>query len=302
MLRVIGPSRNMNSMRLKWSRSTSYRRWSIAVVPFCLSLLLASCGVARHPGMRTVSPIPAPKNKPSWKLAWQDDFNGRGIPANWIFDTGGYGFGDRQLQWNSNSNARLSGHGDLILTAEKGGSDHICWYGPCKYTAVTIQTTFAQAYGRFEARIKLPSGTGLWPAFWMIPADLTKNGSDGVGEIDILEANNRRPNVILGYAHSHGGSNRNYRTEKVLDASSSSQYHIYGVDWTPAGITWTFDGQSYGHINSYPKWPFNRPFIILLSLAVGGNWPGPPSASTVFPAHMLVSWIRVYKEARLARA
>lgn len=290
-------------MRRKRSGSTSYRRWNIIAVSLCLSLLLASCGVAQHPAAKATISMPAQKNNSSWKLVWQDDFNGQGrLPANWTFDVGGYGFGDRQLQWNSNDNARLSGHGGLILTAEKGSSSHICWYGPCEYTAVKIQTTFAQTYGRFEARIKFPSGTGLWPAFWMIPAEPTKNGPPDNGEIDIMEVNNRQQNVILGYAHPHESGNRNYQAKKVLDTPPSSQYHVYGVDWTPTGITWTFDGQPYGHMNAYPGWPFDRPFIILLDLAVGGNWPGPPSTSTVFPAQMLVSWVHVYKKIGLPYA
>ena len=289
-------------MRRKRSGSTSYRRWNTAAVPLCLSLLLTSCGVAWHPSTNTTNSIPTRKIMSSWKLAWQDDFNGQGLPANWTFDIGGYGFGDGQLQWNSNDNARLSGQGGLILTAKKGGSGHMCWYGPCEYTAVKIQTTFSQTYGRFEARIKLPPGTGLWPAFWMIPAERTKSGRHDNGEIDIIEVNNRQQNVILGYAHPHVGGTHNYRAEKVLDMSPSSQYHVYGVDWTPAGITWTFDGQPYGHMNAYPGWPFDNPFIMLLDLAVGGNWPGPPSAGTVFPAQMLVSWVRVYKEVGLPYA
>jgi beta-glucanase (GH16 family) len=222
-----------------------------------------------------------------WKLSWEDDFTGTGLPANWTFDTGGSGFGDKELQWNSDNNAQLSGNGELVISATKGGGMHTCWYGPCTYTAAKIQTTFGQTYGRFEARIKLPAGHGLWPAFWMIPA------SSGPGEIDIIEVNNQHPYLVTGYVHDSGVFS--YRAKSVQDLPISSQYHTYGVDWTPSGITWTLDGKAYGHISAYRGWPFDQPFIMVLDLAVGGSWPGPPDASTVFPAKMLVSWVRVYK-------
>jgi beta-glucanase (GH16 family) len=225
-------------------------------------------------------------------LSWQDNFTGTGLPSGWTFDDGGYGFGDKQLQWNSDDNAQLTGHGGLVITANKGGEGHTCWYGQCEYTAAKVQTEFAQTYGRFEARIKLPAGRGLWPAFWMIPAATVEN-PETPGEIDVIEVNNRQPYLITGYAHD--GSVFNYRAEKVLDLPSSSQYHTYGVDWTPTGITWTLDGHPYGHIAAYPNWPFDQPFIMLLDVAVGGSWPGAPDESTVFPAHMTVSWVRAYK-------
>jgi beta-glucanase (GH16 family) len=196
------------------------------------------------------------------------------------------------LEWNSDDNAKLSGHGGLIITANRGGEGHPCWYGPCEYTGVKIQTSFAQTYGRFEARIKLPAGRGLWPAFWMVPAATAQNPKLP-GEIDVIEVNNHHPYLVSGYAHD--GVRFNYKAEDVVNLPAASQFHTYGVDWTPSGITWTLDGKPYASIKSYSKWPFNQPFIMLLDLAVGGSWPGSPNASTVFPAQMLVSWVRVYK-------
>jgi len=217
---------------------------------------------------------------------------GTGLPTKWTFDVGGYGFGDNQLEWNSNNNAQLTGNGGLVITADRGGGEHSCWYGTCKYTGAKIQTTFAQTYGRFEARIKLPAGRGLWPAFWMVPA-ANKENPKTPGEIDIIEVNNLHPYLVTGYAHD--STRFNYRAEDVVQLPASSQFHTYGVDWTPTGITWTLDGKPYGHIKAYPNWSFDQPFIMLLDLEVGGNWPGPPNANTVFPAQMQVSWVRVYK-------
>lgn len=229
-----------------------------------------------------------------WKLTWQDNFSGSGSPSpkDWKFDLGGYGFGNNQLQWNGSANAQLSEHDGLAITATKGGDGQTCWYGACQYTSAKIQTTFAQEYGRFEARIKLPSGTGLWPAFWMIPAaEATDPGTPG--EIDVIEVNNSNPYLVAGYVHD--ANVYNYRAAKVLTMPPSSGFHTYGVDWTRSGITWTFDGQPYAHIRAYPNWPFDQPFVMILDLAVGGSWPGSPDASTQFPAQMDVSWVRVYK-------
>jgi beta-glucanase (GH16 family) len=281
---------------------------------FLAPLLLTACGSLsqlQSPG--TSAPVasslsttqyptatsPASSSDSSkFTLTWKDDFSGSGSPQNWKFDVGGYGFGDKQLQWNGEANAQLSAHDGLAITATKGGGGEECWYGACQYTSAKIETTFAQQYGRFEARIKLPGGTGLWPAFWMVPAAAAANPGMP-GEIDVIEVNNSNPFLVSGYEHD--ANTHNYRAAKVLTVPASSSFHTYGVDWTPSGITWTLDGQPYGHISAYPNWPFDQPFIMILDLAVGGSWPGSPDASTKFPAQMDVSWVRVYKLADLLR-
>ena len=272
-------------------------------VIFLLPIVIA-CGNNAVVGSGTNSPGTPLEMTPTtsgngqhWKLVWQDGFIGNGIPVGWNFVVSGSGFGNDSLAWFNEGNATLTGHGGLVITAEKDGSQHTCWYGPCKYTSAEIETSFAQEYGRFEARIKLPSGAGLWPAFWMIPLT-TKANSVLAGEIDIIEVNNKNPNEVSGYAHD--GPVYNYKAEKILKTPPASQFHVYGVDWTPAGITWTLDGEPYGHMGVYRNWPFDRPFIMLLDLAVGGIWPGSPTAATVFPAKMEVSWVRVYKMVDLA--
>jgi beta-glucanase (GH16 family) len=154
-------------------------------------------------------------------------------------------------------------------------------------------TTFTQRYGRFEARIKLPAGQGLWPAFWIEGANVNQVSWPACGEVDIIEKNGTKPNELEGFAHMPAGQ---YSALSPYPAPLASAFHVYGIDWTPQGITWTVDGKSYGHMSAFPGWPFNHPFFLILNLAVGGYWPGPPSASTRFPARMLVDWIRVYKQ------
>jgi beta-glucanase (GH16 family) len=131
----------------------------------------------------------------------------------------------------------------------------------------------------------------------MIPQS-TKADPELPGEIDILEVNNQNPYKVSGYAHD--GPIFSYEAKEYLAEPTSSRFHIYGVDWTPTGITWTLDGKPYGHINAYKDWPFDRPFIMLLTLAVGGTWAGSPTASTVFPSKMQVTWVRVYKMVNLS--
>lgn len=272
-----------------------------------LLVILTACGItggmggsatgSDSPGTYLPAPTSTGSGQQNWKLVWQDNFTGTGLPDKWNFWVSGNGFGDHALQWFSDNNATLTGRGGLVITAEKGGFGHTCWYGPCEYTSAEIATSFAQKYGRFEARIKLPSGKGLWPAFWMVPL-LTKENPVLPGEIDIIEVNNQNPNEVSGYVHD--GPIFNHKAEKLLATPPSSQFHVYGVDWTPTGITWTLDGKPYGHITAFENWPFNRPFIMLLDLAVGGTWPGSPTAETVFPAKMQVSWVRVYKMVKLS--
>lgn len=297
----------------RYSRSRILRLMVLA--PAAL-MALAGCGIAGAMGPTSSKPstdilqLPSgPAATPTstgsastgsgsgWTLAWQDNFtNSEDLSSNWTFTTNGNGFGDKALSWFGNDTASVADGGGLVITAAKGGSQHTCWYGPCEYTSAEMTSNFAQEYGRFEARIKLPSGTGLWPAFWLIP----QHGHKVPGEIDIIEVNNKNPDEVTGYVHDKPVYN--YKAEKVLSTPPSSQFHVYGVDWTPTGVTWTFDGQPYAHINKFVGWPLNRPFVIVLDLAVGGSWAGPPTASTVFPATMQVSWIRVYKMASLSLA
>lgn len=243
-----------------------------------LSTALASAPASTSPG-------------PSWKLAWQDNFTGTGSLAGWQFTNTG---SNQSLEWFQDSNATQSSHGGLVITADKGGAGHTCWYGPCEYTSAEISSSYTQEYGLFEARIKLPSGAGLWPAFWMLPP-ANQSGQRPPGEIDIIEVNNKDSDEVSGYAHD--GPIFSYKAEELLPNPPSAGFHVYGVEWTPTGISWLFDGKTYGHISAFKGWPFDQPFYMIIDLAVGGSWPGSPTAATVFPAKLQVSWVRAYKMA-----
>jgi beta-glucanase (GH16 family) len=230
-----------------------------------------------------------------WNLAWSDDFTGSSGLKGWTFLSGGNGWGNKELQLYDSRNASIAPGGGLVITASRDGYGQQCWYGACSYSGARMQTTggYEPKYGLIEARIKLPSGAGLWPAFWLEGANVNQVGWPASGELDVIEINNMHPDLVEAFAH---GTNENYGAYHQLSDSLSAGYHVYGIDWTAQGITWLVDGHAYGHISAYPGWPFDQQFFIILDLAVGGVWPGSPTASTKFPAQMDVSWVRVYQQ------
>ena len=238
-----------------------------------------------------VSPAPTVQ----WKLTWDDEFNKPSSLNKWVYETGGDGWSLKQLQYYDASNAAVDGRGDLVITTSTNGHDQQCWYGPCRYSSARMNTlgAFAQAYGRFEARIKVPVKSGIWPAFWMEGADIGQVGWPRCGEIDIVETNGKNPQLVQGFSHAPNNRHHGYFT---LPEPLSAGFHVYRVDWTRKGITWFVDGYAYAHLSAYPGWPFDHPFFFILNVAVGGGWPGAPKSSTEFPAHMVVDWVRVYRK------
>lgn len=301
----MGPSMRLAPFRRICATSTQHWRAAALTTGF-LALLTACSGVSQAP----VSPISQtshqakpqtavqasalPGANAAWKLRWSENFSTTADLKPWNYVVGGNGFSLKQLQWYDASNATID-RGNLDITARSGGGGHKCWYGRCMYRSVRMNTLgyFEQTYGRFEARIKLPTGRGLWPAFWMEGANIGRVGWPQAGEIDIIETDGKHPNQVEAYAHAPG-----HHEDAVTEMSKplSAGYHVYGVDWTRQGITWFVDGRPYAYMKAYRGWPFNHKFFIILDLAVGGGFPGPPNAETPWPAHLLVDWIRVYRE------
>ncbi|WP_410821158.1 family 16 glycosylhydrolase [Micromonospora sp. 050-3] len=237
-------------------------------------------------------------------ISWQDEFNSSaGTPVDqnkWRFDTGGGGWGNNERQYytNSTSNAVHDGQGNLVITARRDNpANYQCHYGRCEYTSARLLTaaTFTQTYGRFEARIKVPRGQGIWPAFWMLG---TGGGWPDAGEIDIMENIGREPNTVYGTVHGPGYSGGGGITgSRTLGAPLADTFHTYRVDWEPNVITWYVDGVQYHRVDPArlggSRWVFDHPFFMILNVAVGGNWPGYPDGSTQFPQQMLVDYVRV---------
>ncbi len=240
-------------------------------------------------------------------ITWQDEFNRpAGSPVDqskWRFDTGGgqNGNNERQYYTDSTNNAVHDGQGNLVITARKENpNNYQCYYGRCEYTSARLQTasTFTQTYGRFEARIKIPRGQGIWPAFWMLGNDLGSAGWPNSGEIDIMENVGKEPNTVYGTIHGPGYSGAEGITgSRNIGRPLADDFHTYRVDWEPNSIVWYLDGAEYFRLDPSKlggdRWVFDHPFFMILNVAVGGNWPGYPDYSTQFPQQMLVDYVRV---------
>lgn len=296
-----------------YRRSVRYRKrgWILATFVICVTAFLSSC--ASGPNAQHVLLKPSSTDKPSltrkpspihpsqhststwnpgsgWKLTWSDDFTGTDPLTDWNLITGGKGWGNGQLEDYSSKNVAVEPGGGLIITASRDGHGSQCWYGTCDYSSGRLDTKglFQQAHGIFAARIKLPPGRGLWPAFWMENVNQVP-----YGEIDVIETSNLRPYIVSGFAHSPSIDHGAYLQ---VPTPLSAGYHIYAIEWTRNSLSWLVDGRIYGSIAIPAGAPFDQPFYLILDLAVGGVWPGPPDAATVFPAHMYVSWIHVYSQ------
>ncbi len=246
-----------------------------------------------------------------WKLAWSDEFNGaNGSPVDsskWVTETGGGGWGNDELEYYTNRIENASQKdGMLVIRAlqEKyTGADGVTR----NYTSARLKTQgkFSQAYGRFEARVKIPRGQGIWPAFWMLGNDIDKSGWPTAGEIDIMENIGREPALVHGTIHGPGYSGANGIGASFGlpgGAPFADDFHVYAVEWEPRVIRFYVDDHLYAtrtpaDLPKGAKWVYDHPFFLLLNVAVGGSWPGNPDASTVFPQTMLVDYVRVFTRA-----
>lgn len=239
-----------------------------------------------------------------WRLVWEDEFEGAAdqLPnaSNWGFDIG-TDWGNAQLEFDTDraSNASLDGEGNLRIVARREA------FQGRQYTSARMTTEGKRTFreGKFEARIKLPIGQGIWPAFWMLGTDLPTVGWPQSGEIDIMEYRGQEPTVVLGSLHGPGYSGGNALTRRyTLPAGRfSDDFHVFTVEWTADEIRWYVDGELYQAIKpefATGPWVFNKPFYLILNVAVGGGFVGAPNASTIFPQTMLVDWVRVYEQVR----
>jgi beta-glucanase (GH16 family) len=232
-------------------------------------------------------------------------------PEKWTPETGGGGWGNEELQFytGSNENAFHDGRGSLVIKAIKLGSETEtkldCWYGKCQYRSARLITKgkFDFKYGRNEARIKVPRGVGVWPAFWLLGNDIDKTGWPNCGEIDVMEFIGREASTVYGTLHGPGYSGPKSIGGFITLSDGkkvSDDFHVFSVQWNQNEIRWFFDGHNYKTITrtDIPKgtpWVFDHPFFIILNFAVGGKWPGSPDGSTQFPQSMLVDYVRVYE-------
>jgi beta-glucanase (GH16 family) len=253
-----------------------------------LFAILAGCGESNRGGSR--------------QLIWQDEFDGPAgqLPdsTRWQFDIG-TDWGNLQLEWDSDrpENVSLDGAGHLAITAREEE------FEGQPYTSGRIKTKdlFEQTYGRFEARIKVPIGQGIWPAFWMLGADIDEVSWPQCGEIDIMEYRGHEPRVLFGSLHGPGHFGDDALSKRIVleQGTFPENFHVFAVEWTEDSITWFLDGSPYHTVTATDlpagaEWVYDHPFFMILNVAVGGRWAGPPDENTVFPQTMLVDWVRVY--------
>lgn len=245
------------------------------------------------------------------KLVWREEFNGPRLdPQTWFLEEGDGsqygipGWGNRELQWYRPQNARVE-NGHLVITARRER------HGEFRFTSARINTRdrFAFRYGRIEARVRLPGGRGIWPAFWLMPQESAYGAWPASGEIDIMEARNLGVsgandggNAVAGTLHFGGTvpNNVSKSAEYAVPDDPTKAFHDYAIEWGPDEMRWYVDDvcyavQSAWHTKSavHPA-PFDRPFYLILNVAVGGWFPGAPVPTTEFPVTMQVDYVRVY--------
>ena len=238
---------------------------------------------------------------PNYQLVWQDEFDGpqgqKPDSTKWAYDIG-TDWGNAQLEYDTDrsKNASLDGKGNLMITTYRES------YSGQPFTSARIitQGIFEQAYGRFEARIKMPWGPGIWPAFWLLGSTVETVGWPECGEIDIMEYRGQQPNLIYGTVHGPGYSAGNSISKSYGFENDrfDVDFHLFAVEWGENYLRFYVDKVMYQELKpgdlSGP-WVFNKPFFIILNVAVGGNYVGFPTSETPFPQSMIIDYVRVYK-------
>jgi beta-glucanase (GH16 family) len=280
---------------------------------FSLSLLGILLTPAFVVAQSTAPQVPTPQTPDSgWVLSWSDEFNGPNgsppDPAKWTLETGGNGWGNKELEYYTDrpQNAYQQ-DGNLVIKvlAEKyTGADGVTR----NYTSARLKTQakFTQTHGRFEARIKIPRGQGIWPAFWMLGADIGTVGWPACGEVDIMENIGKEPGIVHGTLHGPGYSGDHGIGAPFsipADQRFADDFHVYAAEWDKDAIRFYVDDHLYetrtpADLPTGTKWVYDHPFFILLNVAVGGGWPGDPDASSTYPQTMLVDYVRVYRRYR----
>ena len=250
---------------------------------------------------------PPSAQRAGWILTWNDEFNGANgsspDPTKWVVQSGGNGWGNDELEYYTArpQNVRQE-NGNLVIEAVKerfSGPDGV----RRDYTSARLKTEglFRQRYGRFEARIQIPAGQGVWPAFWLLGDDFSTTPWPNCGEIDIMESVGSEPFSIRGSLHGPGYSESSPLTTvyKLPRGRFSDQFHVFAVEWEPRVVRFYVDDQLYAtktpaDIPPGARWVYDHPFFVILNLAVGGSWPGSPDESTILPQRMLTDYVRVY--------
>jgi beta-glucanase (GH16 family) len=259
--------------------------------------------------IKRVRQVIVPESVGQWRLVWFDEFDYKGLPdrEKWGYDIGGHGWGNQELQYYTDQrkeNARVE-NGHLIIEARQES-----WQKRAYTSARLVSKGKGDwTYGRVEVRAKLPSGRGTWPAIWMLPS-LKSYGNGGWpdnGEIDVMEHVGFDADVVHGSVHTRAyyHSIGTQKTAKVELKGSRTTFNVYAIEWTPEEIRWFINGDHYfTFVNErsttskadYKQWPFDKPFHLILNVAVGGTWGGAKGVDkSIWPQQLLVDYVRVYR-------
>jgi beta-glucanase (GH16 family) len=272
-------------------------------VGLLLALSLGSCTETKTKNVPTPTPVTPVVNEEArdygqyTELKWSDEFTtGPLDQSKWVYELGGGGWGNNELQAYTNSGDNvLVSNGNLVIQARRQQS------GSNQYTSGRLITKGKQSfqYGRIDVRAKVPKGKGVWPAIWMLGADIDQNNWPKCGEIDIMELRGSRPKELLSTMH-FGNSAADHRfkgTTKTLTEDLSSDFHVFSVVRSKDLLRFFIDGQQYYMFTGADSspFPFNNPFFLILNVAVGGDFDGNPDASTTFPQEMQVDYVKYFQ-------
>lgn len=232
-----------------------------------------------------------------WRLIWQDEFDGTQLDrTKWNLDIGYTGESNAELEIYTDRQENLRLENSLLIIEARQEQ-----YQGYRYTSARLNTQDLRSwtYGRVEARIKIPYGQGLWPAFWMLGDDFLAFGWPECGEIDIMENIGKMPATVRGTLHGPGYCRDDgiYADFTIAAGKFADDFHEFALDWEPGRLRWYVDGNEYHTLTpgDVPgKWVFDHPFFLILNIAVGGFWPGYPDETTQFPQVMAVDYVRVY--------
>ena len=275
------------------------------------SALLACTSASSAP-----RPVTTSSSASELKQVWADEFDGpadsRIDSTRWHYDLGdgcqsgncGWGNQEKESYTSASENVSLDGQGRLRIVARPAAAGLTCYYGACRYTSAKITTrgTLDVAPGRVEARIKLPAGQGLWPAFWLLGVNVGAVGWPQCGELDIME--NHGSNMTSTSSAMHGpgysGNTPFVHSYQLAAASFAEDFHTFAVEWNSSRVMFFVDGQQHyaiqrDDVERHGNWVFDHPFFVILNLAVGGTFDSDPRSDAILPATMLVDYVRVYR-------
>jgi beta-glucanase (GH16 family) len=264
------------------------------MITIMLSLFLSAASCKSNEGGANLTPAPTDTIPaiPGWTLVWHDEFNGSSVDTSkWSYEVNGDGGGNNELQYYT-ARPQNSYVKDGMLVIQALQED----YMGKSYTSARMRTLKKGdwKYGRFDVRAQLPYGQGLWPAIWMLPTDWIYGGWPASGEIDIMEELGQQANKVYGTIHfAVNGSHQQSGGSYVMPQGTfASGFHLFTLEWDSTGMRWFVDGARY--FTATAGKPFDQRFHLLLNVAVGGNWPGNPDVSTLFPQMMKIDYVRVY--------